>query len=63
MVEDYYEMINNSTKFPKAMLLAPNKHTAINLMVTGMLTRWDGFSLEHCFSVGYNIRGTGSCLG
>jgi hypothetical protein len=46
MVEDCYEMINNSTKFPKAMLLAPNKHIAISLMVIGMLTRWDGFSLE-----------------
>ncbi len=45
------------------MLLAPNKHTAISLMVTRMLTRWDGFSLDHCFSVGYNIRGMGSCPG
>jgi hypothetical protein len=62
MVEDYYEMINNSTKFPKTMLLAPNKHTAISLMVTRMLMGWDGFFLEHFF-VGYNIRGMRSCLG
>jgi hypothetical protein len=55
MFENCYEMINNSTKFPKAMLLAPNKHTAISLMVIGILMTWDGFSLEHCFSVGYNI--------
>jgi hypothetical protein len=63
MVEDCYEMINNSTKFPKAMLLAPNKHTTISLMVTGMFTRWDGFSFKHCFSVGYDIWGMGSCFG
>jgi hypothetical protein len=63
MVEGCYEMINNSTKFPKAMLLAPNEHIAISLMVIGMLTRWDGFSLEQCFFVGYNIQGMGSCLG
>jgi hypothetical protein len=62
MVENYYEMINNSSKFPKAMLLVPNKHTTINLMVTRMLTKWDGFSFEHCFFVGYNIQGMGSCL-
>jgi len=49
MVEDCYEMINNSTKFSKAMLLAPNKHTTISLMVIRMLTKWDGFSLEHFF--------------
>jgi hypothetical protein len=39
------------------VVIAPNR------MVTGMLTRWDGFSLEHYFSVGYNIRGMGSCPG
>jgi hypothetical protein len=43
MVEHYYEMINNSIKISKAMLLAPNKHIAISLIVTGMFTRWDGF--------------------
>jgi hypothetical protein len=63
MIENYYQMINNSTKFPKAMLLAPNKHTAISLMVTWTFMRWDGFFLEHYFSVGYNIWGTGSCPG
>jgi hypothetical protein len=62
MLEDCYKMINNPTKFPKAMLLVPNNHTTIGLMVTRMLTKWDGFSLEHCLFVGYNIRGMGSCF-
>jgi hypothetical protein len=62
MLEDCSKMINNSTKFPKAMLLAPNNHTTIGLMVTGMFTKWDGFCFEHCFFVGYNIQVWGVVL-
>jgi hypothetical protein len=43
------------------MLLAPNKHTAIGLMVTRMFTKWDGFCFEHYFFVGYNVRSMGGC--